>query len=212
MSLNLKSSTKIFLKLQKLGHIAEIQFGPYIKEAQKVGKIKYLMAGHFDKYNQFTNFERTFIETNEKTKRFLLQENDVILTGKGKRLFAWAYDPQIGKAMPSSLFYLLRPKNKHIIGQYLAHYLNSEKMLYKLKLIGSGSSLPSIPKKELMELEVLVPTLKEQQKFIEMAQILDRDIILTENLLENKKMLKRGLLNDMIETIDKQLKSTKTDK
>src|SRR5690554_6027919 len=143
--------------IQKLGNIAEIQFGSYDKPQEK-GSVKYLHAGHFDNLFKPTRFEDSFIELDGKNDKFLLQPNDVILAGKGHRTFAWAFNPDFGQAIPSSLFYIIKTNPSKVLGAYLAQYLNSEKIQYNLKLIGAGATITSIPKKELEEITVDIPS------------------------------------------------------
>jgi restriction endonuclease S subunit len=192
----------------KLDNIAEIQFGPYEK-GQDEGSVKYLLAGHFDDFYQPTKFTKSYIHLSEKTDKFLLQTNDVILAGKGQRIFAWAYNDTIGKAVPSSLFYILRANVEYILAEYLAYYLNSEKMQFELKSIGAGATITSIPKKELENLSLVIPSIDEQKRIIKLGNLLDKDVELTAKLLENKKNLKRGLINKLITN---QISVTKTKK
>ena len=180
--------------IQKLGDIAEIQFGSYDKP-QEIGSVKYLHAGHFDKLYKPTKFEDSFVELDGKNDKFLLQANDVILAGKGNRTFAWAYTEDFGKTIPSSLFYIIKTNTSEILGAYLAQYLNSEKVQYNLKLIGAGATITSIPKKELEEITVVIPSLEEQQKMVDFIDLLDKDLQLTQNLLEKRTALKKGLIN-----------------
>lgn len=183
--------------IRKLGNIAEIQFGSYDKPEKK-GAVKYLHAGHFDKLFKPTRFEESFIEFDGKNDKFLLQPNDVILAGKGHRTFAWAYNPDFGKAIPSSLFYIIRINASEVLGAYLAHYLNSEKVQYNLKLIGAGATITSIPKKELEEISVVIPTLEEQKKIVDFIGLLDEDLRLTQDLLKKRTALKKGFINKII--------------
>ena len=143
--------------LQKLGNIAEIQFGSYDKPQEK-GSVKYLHAGHFDKLYKPTKFEKSFIELDGKNDKFLLQPNDVILAGKGHRTFAWAYN----------------------------------------ELIGAGATITSIPKKELEEITVVIPSIKEQQRMVDFIDLLDEDLRLTQDLLKKRTALKKGLINRMM--------------
>ena len=183
--------------IQKLANIAEIQFGSYDKP-QETGSIKYLHAGHFDKLYKPTKFEESFIELDGKNDKFLLQPNDVILAGKGHRTFAWAYNPDFGKAIPSSLFYIIRTKPSKVLGTYLAQYLNSEKIQYNLKLIGAGATITSIPKRELEEVSVDIPSLEEQKKIVDFIELLDEDLRLTQDLLEKSTALKQGIINKLM--------------
>lgn len=185
------------MKVYKIGEIANLKFGPYLKVSAK-GTIKYLMGGHFNKNYKLTNFSDSFVEENDKTDRFRLQTNDVILAGKGHRPFAWAYDESYGYLVPSSLFYVLRCSKKIVKGEYLAALLNSERVQYNLEIIGSGATIPSIPKKELKELELPIPSLDKQEQFLKIYNMLDKDIELTDKLLQEKRNLKRGVVNDLL--------------
>lgn len=181
----------------KIPKIAEIQYGTYSKTLDK-GEVKYLNASHFDEFKRFTQFENSYIELNDKNTKFLLQENDVIFAAKGSRNFAWAYKEDFGKCIPSSAFYIIRSNPDEVIGEYLAYYLNTERVQFIIKSMATGSGMPSIPKKEFMELDVTLPTINEQQKIIEVAKLMDEDILLTTQLLLAKKTLKLGLLEELI--------------
>ncbi|WP_067150231.1 restriction endonuclease subunit S [Pseudotamlana agarivorans] len=183
--------------IKKLGNIAEIQFGSYDKPKEE-GSVKYLHAGHFDKLFKPTKFEKSFVELDDKNDKFLLQPNDVILAGKGHRTFAWAYNVSFGQATPSSLFYIIRTNSSEVLGAYLAQYLNTEKVQYKLKLIGAGATITSIPKKELAQLSIVLPSIEEQKKIIDFIELLDEDLKLTQDLLNKRTALKKGLVNRLI--------------
>ena len=150
-----------------------------------------------------TKFESSFIELDGKNDKFLLQPNDVILAGKGHRTFAWAYNADFGRAIPSSLFFIIRAKASKVLGAYLAQYLNSEKIQYSLKLIGAGATITSIPKKELEEIDVVIPSMDEQKKIVEFIELLDEDLRLTQDLLKKRAALKKGFINKLISNQNK---------
>lgn len=183
--------------IKKLGNIAEIQFGSYDKPSQK-GAVKYLHASHFDKLLKPTKFEESFIELNKTNEKYLLEENDVILAGKGHRTFAWAYEASFGKAVPSSLFFIIKANFHEILSSYLAHYLNSEKVQYNLKLIGAGATITSIPKKELEQITIAIPSIEEQQRIVNLIELMDKEVRLTQELLKKRTALKKGVVNTLI--------------
>jgi restriction endonuclease S subunit len=183
--------------MKKLGEITDIQFGLYEKSLDK-GNVKYLLAGHFNSSFQPTKFEDSYIDLEDKSGRFLLEPNDVILSGKGQRIFAWAYDSSFGAAVASSIFYMLRPDSNIILGDYLAYYLNSNKVQFQLQSIGAGATITSIPKRELEQIEIVIPTMDEQIKLVRLAKLLERDIALSEEIIEKKNTLKSALINKMI--------------
>lgn len=181
----------------KLGNIAEMQFGLYQKKELE-GDVKYLTSSHFDNDLNPTLFENSFVDLDDKDTKFLLKSNDVILAGKGQRIFAWAYDETFGKVVPSSLFYIIRTDENQVNGHYLASVLNSKRKQYELTLLGSGSAIISITKKELLDLEISLPPLEEQIKIVEIANLLNEEISITSQLLDKKRMLKQGVLNQLL--------------
>lgn len=182
----------------KLGDIADIFYGPFQK-AQMKGGVKYLVASHFDEYLQPALFKDSYIDESENMERYLLTTNDVILTGKGLRLFAWNFKSSFGPAVPSSLFYTLRlERTDKVLPQYLEIFLNLDKTNSKLKSLSKGTSIPSIQKGELQNLKIKLPSLENQKQIILISNIINRDIDLTQQLLEKKTILKKGILNELV--------------
>jgi restriction endonuclease S subunit len=185
--------------IKKLKEIAEIQFG-FNKNPKDEGKsgYEYILSSHFDEDYQLEKNEDSFVEIDDKSSRYLLKENDIILAGKGQRIFSWPYKLSYGNIVPSSLFYIIKTNSDEIIGEYLACYLNSKNVLHKLNLIGAGSSITSIPKKELLQINIVIPSIEEQNRIIETANLLDKNIKLHLEIIEKNKDLKQGLINKMI--------------
>jgi len=181
-----------------LGKIANIYYGPYCKAHTK-GIIKYLNSGHFNDLLEPSLFEGSYVNAVNNPEKYLLKLNDVIVTGKGQRIFAWAYKSEYGEVIPSSLFFIIKIKfpNK-INGEYLAAFLNSDKINHQLKSLSAGTSLPTIQKKELEQLPVFIPSMEKQSQIINLARLLDKDVALTSQLLEMKKAWKAGIINRII--------------
>lgn len=190
------SIQKYFLMKKRLEHLVTIKFGPYCQGTEK-GEFKYLLSSHFDANNVPSKFEKSFVNKENKTSKALLKEGDVLLTGKGIRFFAWAYESEMGSCVPSSLFYILRLQTSEVLPKYLAYYLNSDRLQFLLNQIGAGVTVPSIPKKELSKITIEVPSLEEQRKIVKVLETVEEDIKLTVQLLEKKRELKQGLINRM---------------
>ena len=180
-----------------LKNITTFKYGPHLR-TQGEGEVKYLHSKHFDELSEPTLFANSFVESSARSEKFLLKKNDVIITGKGLRIFAWAYDEDFGKAVPSSLFFILRPNPNKVLGKYLALLLNSEKINYQIRQAGAGASILSIPKKELGEIKVDIPSLDKQHEVVYMVKTFNFDIMLTQELLQKKKLLRREVLNQIL--------------
>ena len=92
------------MKVYKIGDIADVQFGPYLKRQDK-GSVKYLLGSHFDDNLQPNNFMIAILRLIDKVEKIYLQSNDVILAGKGHRTFAWAYNDN--QWVSNSFFFIL---------------------------------------------------------------------------------------------------------
>lgn len=182
---------------KKLSDISSIQFGPYEK-ASDTGEAKYLLASHFDSRFQPSRFELSYVNLDENMGDSLLKKNDVILAGKGQRTFAWAYDEKLGLCVPSSIFFVIETDENIILGEYLAHFLNTDLVQHQLKLLGAGGTIPSIPKKELGRLLIWVPSMEAQVKIVAMANLLEDDWRLTQNLLLKKELMQKMIMHKMI--------------
>ena len=170
------------------------KYGPHLPTAD-TGPIKYLKATHFDEDNQLNAFTASYVSTEGKEDKFLLQESDIILAAKGFRHFAWTYDSSYGPCIASSLFYIMRIDTQKVLSKYLTLCINAPKFQHKLKMIGLGASVPVIPKKELLRLKVEIPPLEQQQKIIRITNLIDQQIELEKQILEKRKILKTGLID-----------------
>jgi restriction endonuclease S subunit len=175
--------------IKKLVDIADIQFGVYDKP-QAQGKIKYLLGKHFDENGLLLDaITDSFIASDSKNAQHLLQAGDVLLAGKGFKIFAWQYTPKMGDAVATSLFYIIKPNPTIILPEYLTIVLNSAQVQHQIQIFGSGTSIFSIRKKELVELEIPVPPLEVQSKIAKMGALLQKEMQMTQQILQKKKAI-----------------------
>ena len=169
----------------KLKDIAQIQFGCYAQPS-KSGSIKYLQAKHFKDLGQLAGDNEAFLEEDEKTNVNLLEEGDVLFAAKGFRFFAALYKAEFGKAVASSIFFIIKPNTKKIIPGYLVSVLNLPKNLLHFQQSGAGSSIPSIRKNELLDFTFNLIPIAQQHKIVALQELYIKDLELTENLIKKK--------------------------
>lgn len=182
---------------KRLKHICSAQFGPFLRNQDK-GTCKYLTASHFDSNCQPTKFENSYVAEGKKTEQYLLQKGDVLLAGKGHRLIAWAYQSEMGKCIASSLFYVLKLEQDYILPQYLALFLNSTKPQHQLAFMSSGATIQSLPKNEMLELKIQIPSLDKQQQIVNLAQAQQKEVNLYQEVLNQKNKLNQAIINQLI--------------
>ena len=90
--------------------------------------------------------------------------NDILLPSKGNRIFATLFQEQWGKAVASSIFYVLRVDTSIVLPAYLVAILNLPQYQQQLWQMGGGSNIFSLRKKELEDLQIPLPSFEVQQQ------------------------------------------------
>ena len=181
----------------KLKEITNIQFG-YYAQPSKDGTIPYFLAKHFNTDGQYTYNTDTFLKEDEKIKENLLMDGDILFVSKGFRFFAIEYKKEYGKAVASSIFFVLKPNTELIIPAYLVTVLNLPKNLLHFQLSGAGSSIPSIRKNELGDFIVNLIPLPQQQKIVALQELYLNDLLITQKLIKQKQLLFQSTLLKII--------------
>lgn len=182
----------------KLSDIAAIQFGYYDAPSDE-GELYYLQAKHFDDTAEFTRFDDSFIPLDEKSQKHILQPGDILLAGKGYRLFAWQYEGQPTPAVASTVFFVISLKGvDQVLPTYLTTFLNLPQTQTYLKQLGAGTSIPSIRKNELGDLSVPVPSLVMQRNVAQIQALHQRETALLTSLIAQKQLLVENLIKRLI--------------
>lgn len=182
----------------KLSEIAEIRFGYYDAPSED-GELHYLQAKHFDESGLLTRFDESYIPKDEKSQKHILKPGDILLAGKGYRLFAWQYQGELTPAVASTLFFVIEPLDKTVIlPEYLTTFLNLPQTQTYLKQLGAGTSIPSIRKNELSELSIAVPDIPTQQKVAQIYSLHLQEIDLLRQLIAEKQVFIENLLKKII--------------
>lgn len=180
-----------------LNNIATLQFGFYDKPKKK-GSARYLQAKHFNEFGLFNGELDEWIDVTDKSKNHLLEEGDVLFVGKGMRIFAWKYKTGMGKAIASSIFFVIKPKLELVDADYLVTIFNSSKYQSFFQSLGAGSSIPSIRKNELEVVEIPLPPLTTQKKIARFNELHQEELKLTRKLIEEKNKLFQAVINDIL--------------
>lgn len=181
----------------KLKDITQIQFGYYAQPSIK-GSIMYLQAKHFNEFGQLIGNNDTFLEEDDKTNNNLLEDGDVLFVGKGFRCFATEYKKEFGRAIASSIFFIIKPDTYKILPSYLVTVLNLPQNLLHFQQSGAGSSIPSIRKSELADFTFNLIPIEEQHKVVALQELYLKDIELTQNLIKQKQILFQAALSKII--------------
>ena len=157
----------MFTSIRNISHIQAW----YFLKTEPDGVAVYLQAKHFDEYGDIKKDALNADLRHDLQERHLLQENDVIFVGKWVRTFAWAYKSQYGPCVASSAFFIIRIHYEIVLPEYLALLLNKAEYMPDLKKHYSWSTVPSISKHILSDLEIPIPPIEKQKIMIKLAEL-----------------------------------------
>ena len=160
--------------------------------------IQYLRIANIE--NNYINNEMDFLKNIEDREyKYLLKENDIVLTKMGEPKFALAKNLEDKKIIVSQNFYILRCK-ENISPLYIRAFLESQLGFERLDNAYIKNTIPTLPVKNLER--ITVPFTDEvqkcQEKFVKEYEEEDRKRIelLTKYMLQNRK--RKMLFDKMI--------------
>lgn len=157
----------------RLKHITNIQTGVFAKPL-KEGQIVYLQAKHFDDNGLLRSLLHPDLLAENISNKHLLQPDDVLFAAKGTKNFAAWYQSNNLPAVASTSFFVIRLKEtiiNKILPEFLAWYINQSVSQKFLKSYAMGTSIASISKAVLGELEISIPDLQMQKTVLKIAHL-----------------------------------------
>lgn len=130
-----------------------------------------------------------------------LKKGDILFVGRGYRIFAALVDDDLGHTVAGPHFFIIRikPGRKDIRADYLTWYINhSRAQRYFLQHI-EGTALPYVNRTILENLPVILPPLEVQECMVKAHDCRLKEKRLLEALIEKKKQLLDGLLDQTLE-------------
>lgn len=165
-----------------LKNITNIQTGLFAKP-NGTGEIAYLQSKHFDENGQLKSILYPDLTVEEISEKHLLKEGDVLLAAKGTKNFAAIFENISYPAVASTTFLIIRINDpQNILPHFLAWYLNSHYAQNRLKARAKGTSLPSISKHDVEELEMPVPDVETQKLILKINELYQREKLLLRKL------------------------------
>ncbi|GJM35123.1 MAG: hypothetical protein DHS20C18_41240 [Saprospiraceae bacterium] len=183
-----------------LKHLAIVHTGTYQKPAPG-GRVLYLQAKHFDEQGLIKNQALLIrdIPMDTRVAKHLLVHNDLLLIAKGKYNQLCIYKEDFGPAVASSVFFVIRLQSEKILPEFLMWYFNSRRIQLKLTRKNKGTSIPSIAKSVVTEMEIPVPELATQQKILDIHQLWSREQQLARQLLQEKEQFYENTLMQLFQ-------------
>lgn len=173
----------------KIKDVATIRSGAYMKESIE-GSVYYLRVSDFNKEENTLVLPKPMLEYDCKIDGHLLLDGDIILAAKGVSNFGIVYREEMGKAVASSSFLIVRIVDCDVVlPDYLCWVLNGNDTLAFFKANIVGTAMPSISKSLLEEYIVDIPPKNIQKKIVEVNRLQQREQQLYQRIVSLRKTL-----------------------
>jgi restriction endonuclease S subunit len=181
-----------------LGNIAIIQTGLFAKPVPK-GEIVYLKAKDFDENGILSSSLHPDLKIDGLTEKHLLTHGDVLFAAKGTKNFAAWYESKNPPAVASTSFFVIRLTDSfknQILPEFLVWVINHPISQKFLKGNAIGTSIVSISKSVLEELELSIPDIKTQKAILKISELHKKEKIIMHRIEELKeKIIQQQILN-----------------
>lgn len=155
----------------------------------RTGNVRVIQIGDIRADGAFDPRLSAKVDMPEPDVRFLLQKDDLVFRGRGSS-FTAAFVPAHDKPMmAASPLIWLRPDRSKLDPAYLAWVINGPTAQRFFMKTAQGTIIKAVGVREILQLEIPLPPLKEQQKIVEAANLLQR-----EQQILNELSVKRGQL------------------
>jgi len=180
--------------IEKLQNIALIRSGYHFKESIEndlQGAIQFIQLKDIDEYNKidFRNLLRNKLD-NVKPNQYI-QQGDILFKNRGKNFTAAFIDVLVNNTIATSHFFIIKVENKNVIPEYLAFVLNDEPIQKLLKIGTGGTSIQTLNKKFLENIEITIPSIDIQNKIIKLNNLVEQE----QKLLKRKIVLRKLLID-----------------
>jgi len=178
-----------------LKNLTNIQTGFFAKPAG-FGDLVYLQSKHFDENGQLHAVLQPELLADGISEKHLLKDGDVLFAAKGTKNFAAVFENHNEPSVASTSFFVIRPTNNKVLPQFLAWFLNNHTTQTLLKGQAIGTSIPSISKLVLENLEIPVLEIKTQKAIIEISKLRNKEKSLKQKIETlREKQIQQQIIN-----------------
>ncbi len=167
----LLKNKKLKIKIQD---IATLQTGLFAKPLAN-GEVVYLQSKHFDDQGNLLAILHPDLLLEDISEKHMLCAGDVLFAAKGTKNFATVFENHNEPSVASTSFFVIRPTDKKLLPQYLSWVLNSPTTQILLKGQAIGTSIPSISKQVLENLEIAIPSIDKQKAILQITKLRNKE-------------------------------------
>ncbi len=192
-----------------LGNIMSFKNGLNYGKNDDGEEIKILGVGDFQKNFYLNTGDLNKIKYSDLNENYLLENGDLIFVrsnGNKELIGRVLYCENIEEKVTYSGFTIRgRLDSNNFIDKYCAYYCSSNLVKKQYMRNGGGTNINNLSQEILSNVKITKPPIKEQEKIVTIISTFDRLIDLNEKLLNEKKIIKKGLMQQLL-TGKKKLK------
>lgn len=136
-------------------------------------------------------------ECNNKLSRSQIQENDILMSIAGTLGRTTIISKDVVPANTNQALAIIRVKGQNNIS-YINKALSSDYIKNHINMIGTVGAQPNLSLKQVGDLKILIPPIKEQEKIASILSTVDEQIDNVNELIQKNKELKKGLMQQLL--------------
>lgn len=158
------------IRKETLGDVAEVFRGKLISKKDDAGPVGVLNISNIGDYE--INFDGIdhISESERKISNYILQDGDLVIPARGTAMRCAIFHPRNFTCIASSNLIVIRTNPKMLLPEYLKIFLDSPIGKKIISSMQQGTSAINLNYKDLVGMEVPMPTLAEQKKNVELYE------------------------------------------
>lgn len=168
-----------------LGTLANIQVGYQAKSSiheDAQGKYRLIQSKNFDSFHHLQSNNLIAFLPDRKPETYSVSEGDILFQARGVVHFACCIEEDLKDTLAAGSFYILHMKNRDILPQYLAWWLNQAQAQAYFHSQTRGAGISFITKNALSHLKIQIPPLSVQKKVVKIVSLAEHEKVLLDRL------------------------------
>lgn len=180
---------------KKINNIATIQTGVFAKKSL-TPNVVYLQQSDFDEDG---NVDVTLCPTVEVNEKHILKQGDLLFVCKGSKNQCIEVPNMKYNCVASTSFLVLRIiDTEDVLPAYVSWFLNLASTQQKLMQQAIGTSIKSIPKNVLAEIEIPIPSIEKQKKCLDLAKLYKKEQTIYQLIIEKRgQLIESKIINNL---------------
>ncbi|NOW46005.1 hypothetical protein FHW96_002163 [Novosphingobium sp. SG751A] len=140
------------------------------------------------------------VELPRVSAKAFLNKGDVILSTRGGRNIAYCIGERQEQVVCSPHFFVIRTKRQSVLPEFLAWQLNQKPAQGHFTAGATGSYILNLKREVVEQLPIVIPSLAEQQRIVELSAAARTERAILNQLIENRSLEMDAIAKRLLET------------